>query len=70
MDSVQFFARPRKGSADLVDGGVKMPRAARPAGRVCCPQEQTGGDYPRQQPTTYHTSPGVPEKNMGLEKSH
>ena len=23
-------------------------------------QEEGGGDYPRQQPTTYHTSSGVP----------
>ena len=30
-------------------------------------QEQGGGDYPRQQLTTYHTSTGVPGKN-GVRK--
>ena len=33
-------------------------------------QEAGGGDYPRQQPTTYHTSSGVPGKKVGLENSH
>ena len=33
-------------------------------------QEEGGRDYPRQHPTTYHTSSGVPGKKMGLEKSH
>ena len=30
-------------------------------------QEQGGGDYPRQQLTTYHTSSGIPKKN-GVRK--
>ena len=43
---------------------------ARWSGTLSLCQEAAGGDYTRQHATTYHTSPGVPGKKMGLEKSH